>query len=488
MLKKIHQLYSVYILLSFLGTHLYAQSPAPKAEFAQILFNQRDYLRAIIYLENKASLSANETTLLAESLYASGRLKEALSYFEKLLGSEQRPAKQREIEQRIFVIYVKMNDFGKVKTSFEAYRDKYNEASPLMNYAMGKMLFDRGNYEASQNILKLIPKKNEFFMRARYLIAVSRIDNLSLKESIELYKEIEKAPIISVEDYSVQQMAILSQARLYSDGKREDLAADVYERADVSGPMGERASAELIKTLLTRADMAQNGEGKFEKLSLSQRIDIEQQAISRAARALERYRKVAEVTVEKPELYAMMALLYAKSKRYDEARISYATFIGHYRTLYEQLLKEDQNTLLWPYFKINSTASSPIKGVPLSLFQSSPEFGEALYLKKHIEDNAAVLERISELDKKRAASLRIEHQNNVRIYEEFVLSAQKAIKKSLASLINDKVLADAEFKRAELALAEMQDLQKQIDVTRQFQSKTITQFERELPELEGGPL
>lgn len=491
MLEKIHQLHGVHaalvaLLLGFFSSVGFAQGQS--ASFPELLFKEREYLRAIIYLEKQANLSASDTNLLAESLYAVGRLKEAREYFLKLLSTSQDQVERQRLEQRIFSIYIRLNDFDAAKKSFAAYQNNYQIIPPMMQYAMGKMFFDYQYYVAAKDIFNLIPKNNEFFIRARYLLASISIDRNSLKSSIALYKEIEEAPTVSVEDYTIKQMAIMAQARLYADGRRDDIAADVYEKVDVAGAMGDKATAELIKILLTRAEMARNGEGKFASLGLVQRENIEKEAVARGYRALARYRKFSSVDWQKPELAVVMAELYVKNKRYAEARLFYDSFIGHYRTLYTELQKVDQSSVVWPYFKINARENFVIEGVPSSLVQKIPELSAALALKKHIEENARIIERISELDGKRGSALKFEQQETVRAYEALIVSLQRTIKKAVATIINDRVLAEVEFKRAELALAEMEDLKKQLDANRQFQTNTVNEFDSKLPKLEGGSL
>ncbi|MGH7249963.1 MAG: tetratricopeptide repeat protein, partial [Minisyncoccia bacterium] len=66
-----------------------------------------------------------------------------------------------------------------------------------------------------------------------------------------------------------------------------------------------------------------------------------------------------------------------------------------------------------------------------------------------------------------------------------VLEKQKEIVAGAAHLI-DRALAEAEFKRAEVMLAKMQDLRKQLDFVRDFQAKNIETFENKLAELPKG--
>jgi tetratricopeptide (TPR) repeat protein len=402
------------------------------------------------------------------------------------------------ISARIFDATLRTGNLKDAISRYETYRKQYKNLPLSMHYALGKALFDAGLVGKASNLLRLIPKGNELYIRARYLMATSGIDKRSAKESIKLYKLIEDSPAVSVEDHALKQMAILAQARIYLDANRDDLAAKTYERVLLTGPVGETATIEVVRTLISRAEQALYNEGKFARLSEPRRKRVEALAIQRAMAAIDRYRKVTEIDWRKPELHTLMSFLLVKSGRYDEARLAYAELIEHYRPIYQRLMEtEAENASVWPYFKLDfedRPSKKPLMAdVPEALLKDIPELSVVVRLKHRIEESGRRLSLLLEgsaslLDNQNLELAKANHKTIVKEYESLVKSEQNNINKISAEVIN-KTLAEAEYRRAELALLEMRDLKKQLDVAREFQTKKITDFEDELPELnQGGSL
>lgn len=496
MLRYVYQwkIPKVLIFLGIAGPCAHAQALGGKNSLevqAEVLFTRANYGYVASLLENRQELKETQRFILAESLFRLGRLKEAQASYQGLLSSADEALKQK-VHARLFQIVLIEDDVKGAINLFNDYKKLYKKTPPMMNYALGKALYDKNYKDQALIVLNLVPKGNEFYIRAQYLIATLTIDKGSLKKSIELYGAIEKEKPISVEDYSIRDMAILAQARIYGDAGREDLAAAAYERVPLTGAYGDSATVELLKTLIMRGEMAFNAEGKYAKLSEATRQRITREAFGRASRAVERYRKNSKIDWQKPELHALMALLYVKSQRYDEGRVAYKELIEHYRPIYENLVETKDNETPWPIFALNfEQPGVPMKslfsGVPDRLLKPIDEIQNLLSLKSSIEEKRRHLNKLlasgfdnSELEKAKNNQLIIEKK-----YENLVKARQKNINLLVAQGINE-VIAQAEFRRAELAQSEMRDLKIQLEANRNFQTKKNNDFDKDLLELDKG--
>lgn len=462
---------------------------------AEVLFRKADYGHVALLLKNRQGLKDLELFILGESLFRLGRFNEAQARYQELLPSANAELKQKLLA-RIYEITLTKGDLKGAITQFNEYKNLYKKTPPNMSYSLGKALYDADYKHQAINVLSVIPKGNEFYIRAQYLIATLTIDIGPLKKSLELYGALEKEAPISVEDYPIRDMAILAQARIYGDAQREDLAAAAYERVPLNGAYGEIATIELLKTLIMRGEMALNKEGKYAKLSEATRQRVTREAFGRALKAVERYRKVSEIDWQKPELHALMSLLYTKSQRYDEGRVAYQKLIEHYRPIYQNLLATKDEAQPWPIFTLNfEHPAMPVKslfgGVPDDLLKPIAEIHKLLSLKSTIEEKRGHLNKLlaqrefnsfdnSELDRAKNNQEAIE-----RGYENLVKNHQKNINLLVAQAINE-VLAEAEYRRAELALSEMRDLKIQFEANRDFQTKKNNDFDKDLLELDKG--
>lgn len=456
--------------------------------YAQFLAEKEQFLSALNVL-NEAKISSNDAHLLkANILYRLSRFDEALPLYQSVLDEISDAEQKRNITIRIFDIYLLRHDLRKSIDLFESYEKNYKNVPAKMCYSLGKELFNAGYNNKASNILSVIPKGDEFYNRARYIMAVINIDKRPLKNSVKLFNDIEKLTPVSVEDHSVQSMAILAQARLYVDAAREDIAAKVYQRVPLFGPLGEKATVELVTILTMRAEMAANKEGKFAKASDGARERIEKTAVADALSAIERFRAAHMIDWKTPELLGATAFLYAKSFRYDEARKAYGLLLDHYRPLYDSIIAGKGPS--WGVLELNGQ-SHEVPEVAEEFVRNIPELAQLLEAKRVIKERDQTLDELKESYGEKhplieAAFLR---QNKLKVtYAKLQLLVEQKVNAVVAERIN-KTLAFAEYQRAEIARLEMNSLDKQRAANSNFQTEKSREFERELTQIdEGGSL
>ncbi len=483
----------IALLVVSLSAPLLSESVANEAH-ARVMFRRANFLGAVLALGNEPA-TVEGRWILAESLFRLHRYDEAKARFEQVLTESKDSIEQRKLYIRLFDCALRSGNLPQAIASYEVFKKRYQKAPAIMSYGLGKALFDADYDKRALSLLRSVPKDNEFFMRSRYLLAVMDLDTRPAKASLKLFSQIEKMIPLSVEDYSVRELAILAQARLYVDADREELAQAAYERVLLNGPYGETATIELTRVFIAKAESAAYKEGSFAKVSAYSRELSERSAINKALQVIERYRAVKEIDWNQPELHTLMAFLLVKSGRYQEARLAYAELIDHYRPIYQQLLggAGNQANKIWPCFALDFSEDYLVDGVPVELFKNIVNFGEVIKLKERLQDSGR---RLKELELKarqwklsesmtRLAIVRASHQEQVKAYEDMIIFSQEKIRSRAAEVIN-QTMAEAEYKRAELALLEMQDLKKQLDAAQNFQTKKIENFEETLKENDKG--
>lgn len=468
----------------------------PNEAQARIFFRQGDYEATLLLIGSQVQ-SQSLRWLAAESLFRLHRYDKARALYEKIEENDSDELERKKALIRIFESYLLSGDLKAALGSYKDFEKKYLSTSERMKYGLGKYLFDAGRYQEALPLFEAIPANSEFAMRARYLVATMGLDTRSDVDSIKLFADVAAMIPISVEDYGVKQMAILAEARLLADSKHYALAQAAYERVSLASPFAQIATAELIRFMMARAESASLGEGDFKDASLESRNHIEQNALSVALGAMERYRKSHEVGVKDPELMTLMASLLVRTRRYDEARIAFSELIDHYRPIEKKLrASAAHEKKLWPSFALNenrkpgSIDKDPlIQGVPAALLQGIPDVKKLLVLKDRIEENGRKLLRLNEeselAGRKNGPLLQAEAQQKgiIDAYKRVALAEQKELALKGADRI-DKMLAEAEYKRAELILLQMRDMKKQDDVVREFQSKAIKQYEKDLEKMD----
>lgn len=465
---------------------------------ARTFFRRHDYRTALLMLDG--AINDTETRFIAgESHFRLGHLDAAKRYFKQIADETKDPIERRKALIRLFDIDVREHNIQDAIDRYVAFAKEYKKPTAQMRYSLGKALYDTGYFERSEKMLRAIPKGNEFFLRARYIVATMNLEKKKPEEMAKFFGQIEAEKPVSTEDYVVHELAILAQGRIFAQAGKEDLADKAYARVKLAGEYGEVATRESVRMQLTRATEARLGQGRFKKSSTARRKVFEAQAIQAALKSITRYRKASEIDWRKPELLTLMARLYVESKRYDDARLAYQELIGHYRPLYDDFKNEAADEKVWAYFSLDFAREqhkakkfTMLPGVPDVLVRGLPDVEEILSLRDRIEANQQKLSEQWELssvlggseraaiDDARATQLAL-----VIAYNEMVIKKQRKIKKAVADILN-RSLAEAEFKRAELVVLELQDLKKQQDAVHSYQSEKLDAFSDELKKLEEG--
>lgn len=475
-------------------------SISPELVHARVAFRLRNYHGALRYLIG-APWAIDSQWIKAESLFRLKKFGDAQKAFEEMLGADSDPLEVRKITLRIFDCELLAGDMQAAINRYLAYKKQYTNAPAKMTYGLGKALLDVGYSSKAMSILRAVPKGSEYFMRARYLVATLGLDSRTAKASLKFFRAIENQEIISVEDHAVKQMSILAQARIYAAHGRDFLAEKIYARVALDGDYGEKATAETVRIMLARAKDAQHQEGRFKKASVLSRDIAYDRAIGSAYDALQRFRKVREISFSKPELLALMAHVMVESKRYDEARVAYGELIDHYRPLQKSLADGSIYTNeIWPYFAIDYLRAPSRKsylpmigGIPDSLVNNLADLDTILALRDRIEESGR---KLRDLDgeirrrgtKSNSKALSIARANQQKIqsaYQKMVIKKQKEFRSTMASRLNT-MLAEAEYKRGDLALREIQGLKKQMGAARDFQANAIRSFEDKLKKIDEG--
>ncbi len=483
--------------------------PAPKVEAAPVLlearlghartfFRKHDYRTALLMLGDKIE-SLDALFIAAESNFRLDQFTAAARYFERIVETTKDPIELRKALIRLFDIDIRNKDVQSAVNRYVAYGKKYKNPPAIMRYSLGKVLFDEGSaadnaeraeefFKRAATILRGIPKGNEFYMRARYIIAAMELGKKKPAQSVKEFGLIEKLKPVSAEDYSVRELAILAQARILAEAKREDLADQAYARVSLAGEFGETATIEAIRTMLARANEAQLGLGRFAKATPFKKQTVQSDALQKALDSVMRYRKVHEIDWHKPELLTLMSWLYVQTKRYADGRLAYDKLIGHYRPIYDELSKEATDNQVWPFFALDFERDllaprniAMIEGVPAVLMKNVPAIDEIKAMRNKIEADEKKLRNLESRAQEVASGLpqlqrdRAQQTAIVDAYNAMVQKKQLRIRKEIANNIN-QCLAEADFDRAALVVHEMRDLKKQQNVVHDFQTKKIEEF------------
>lgn len=445
------------------------QELSPVAE-ARSYFRHHDYEKAL------SLVSDDEASILiaAESAFRLGQYEKAKGYFEKLLANNFGP--KRKIDIRLFEIALALGDVARAEAIYESFPKQNRPAK--MSYGLGKAFFDGKEYEKARAVLSAIDKDSEFYLRARYILASLDVGVKKPQELVKLFKQIEDEKMVSVEDHGVHDLAILAQGRILVDAKREDLADAVYQRI-TSGPYFAKATEELVTALLNRANRAKYSLGSFKNASEFARSEEIKKDNAQALLALERYQKTSPIDWQTPNLLALQAELLGKNKRYDEAQVAYGKLFDHYNLVKEQL----KDTKLWDMFDVDK------KTAELALIPKEflPKSEEILQLKDQLQKAQEDLLELREakMDEALLAEAQTLHDDLKDQYLEIASIKQKEMSEQILASIN-KQLAEPEFKRAELVLAQMNDMKKQLDAVQDYQTNKIDNFERQRAIGKGG--
>lgn len=485
--------FCVIICVFFTSFLLGANSSEP-LEHAQILFLRNDY-QAVLALLGEDIKDQDGRFLAAESLFRLKRYKEAQNIFKKMLDSEQDTAKRKKIYMRIFECNLFGGDINELLASYNDYKKKFQITPPFMSYALAKTLYDAKKENEAKEFFKLVGPNNPWTMRALYMISAIELSSRSNKELIKSFFQIEGMTPLCVEDFSVRQMAILAQARLYSDENQYDQAKKAYERVLLESSFGKEATAEFIRLMLFRAEHAELGTGEFKNASKDVRSMAREKSLIEAEHAFMRFSRVEEIGYKDPELFILMGRVLLKRGRLSDARMVFNELINHYRPIEKSLRKG--SALIWPSLMLDAHKESTAPNAPLiagirdQYLMPLPGLNELLSFKSKILENEQKLQlliyenQLSKIKNKYLEKAKVNQQALKKAYEEYALEKQKEFQKIIADRIN-KLLAEPEFLRAEIPLIFLRTQRKKENIIRDFQTESIQQFEQRIKKIDQG--
>lgn len=467
----------------------------PHEALARAFFRKNKF-HATLSALGEHPLSEDGHFMKGESFFRLSKWAEAKPHFAHLHKEGSNLTARRKAALRLFDIEILQGNLEATIAAYVAFQKEFKTPSARMRYGLGKALYDAEYHEKAKTVLSGIKKDNEYFARARYIIATIGLDKKEYKKTARIFNQIEKLKPVSVEDYAVQQMAILAQGRLLVELGREDLAEKAYARVSKQRPYGDKALSEFIHAMVNRATKARLGEDKYKKTSLSRREVIVRQSLESAVRAAENYQKLSPVDWHNPSLSVQIASLMVEVGRYEDARLMLDELVGHFRSLETKLVQAEQNNSLWNSLKLDFEQSrgeqALMWGIPDNWLKDLTSLKELLSARDKIELSHKVLEEQLEAAKSmKIASLDIfekARRTQEALEDAYVRTAikkQDKINKNIALIIN-KNMADAEYLRARLVERQMADIKKQIGAVQSFQDEKIELFEGMLKKIDEG--
>lgn len=463
----------------------------PQIAKARTHFRRNEFRLALDALQNK--YDDDEARLIAaESLYRLGQCRDAEPLYEQFARSGADAVVKRKAAIRLFDIEICEGDTSAAINRYVKFVKVFKNPSAQMRYALGLAMVASKYDDRAQKILSLIPEGSEYYLRARYIMYTLMLEKDGLQASLKNFSELEAVEPISVEDYVVHELVILAQGRIYNDLEREDLAAKAYERVSLTKSLGETATIEIIRSQLQRRQKARAGIGKYQKIPPAAREKIANEAVTVALAAISRFRKQHEITWQRSELLTLTAQVYVEVKRYEEARVMYEELINHCRPIYLALMADAPNEDIWPYFALdtNKERGAIVRGLPDQWIKDLPEIAEIDEFRNHYLENEIKLRELEE-NAGRSAKIpeliaaRQRQADMAAAYKTMVIKNQPALRSAIAAIINDR-LAEADFKRPELVVLEMKDLEKQEAVVHEFQNEKLNLLEQDLRKLDQG--
>lgn len=472
----------MWLLCVFMGMSFGAKS-SNETTLARMFFNKKDYYASIALLEQQKH-DIDNLWLLAESYFHLKQWVKAKPYYEEILLMLKNKQDKKKASLRIFDILLNQHDIEGCIAYYVSLKKDYGNLSGRVHYGLGKSLYDAQYLDHAQKILGNIKKGDDFYARARYILASIDLDHIDKKNSIKAFNAIEKLPIIATEDFAVKEMAILAQARLLADIDNLNLAKKAYQRVSRE-PFLDIAIEELMRLFLAKAKQVAYGLGQFAKIPKKYQNQVKNEFLYNALDIVQSYRKKREITAIKPELETIMAELMIETARYDDARLILGELSSHYLAMKKELLSED----VWPIFSLNHDYHDYL-GINIlmknhKLFNNIKKW--SVDIKKSRNDLDDLVDKSSLLypNNPNLISAKLKQRNLEESYRQLVLSEQKNLLKDISKQIAGKI-AYADYLRALLVKYEMDDHNKQIDSVIQFQSKNIETFEQMLKKIEKG--
>jgi hypothetical protein len=462
---------------------------------ARIYFRQHHYRKALAFLQELPS--NKEKWIAAESYFRLDEYVKAKELFGEIYRSSNEQNDRKIILMRLFECSLALKDVKSARQIYNNYRVEFKQIPVKMRYAMAKNLLEINSKQAI-NILKQIPVNTDFSIRAKYILATISVKDFSkkpLKTILKPFEEIEKMPVVSIEDTIVKNKATLAKARIYAHRAMYEEALAAYE---IAGFYEEEVAFEAITALLKKADDAAGALGPYKKVDEKTRIFVESQTLSKALDIIQKYKNKKEIDWLTPRLFTVMAHLYARSARYDEGRQVYDVLISHYKAVKLELVylaKKSENLL--PFFDLSNFNSDIffVEGLPSYLLANKDDIEQLLNLKNRLLKSREDIEKISKnvvqnsVNYESLQAIMITQKQNEEDYRKAAMNLQIESLNNTAKDVNE-FLAQAEYQRAELAYLETQNLKKQLDTVWQYQTDSQDNFNKNIQELDknGGSL
>jgi hypothetical protein len=453
---------------------------------ARMFFDKKNYSATLLLLANEKP-TLDSLWLMAESYFRLKQWSDAKPLFEKIISTVKNKKEKQKAAVRIFDILLNQHDLDNSISYYVLLKKDYGNLNGRINYAMGKALYDAQYIDHAKKILSNIKKGDDFYARARYILASMELGHKDKKASIKDYNLIEKLKVVDTVDLAVKEMAILAQARLWADMGNLELARKAYERVSRE-PFVDVAVDELIRALLAKAEEAKYGLGEFAKMPARFRNQVENDILAKALDVVEAYRKKREITAKKTELETLMAQLMVETGRYDDARVLLAELSQYYTAMKEELTSRSS---IWPMFSLDADKHSKNYLIIDELLEYNKDAKRIKEMRDQITESRKLLNELA------SKTQFILPQNSVLInakskqayleqsYNQMVINEQEELAKILLKQMAERI-AKADFWRAYLVQREMDDNKKQIDAVVGFQEEANNNFEQQFQNIDKG--
>jgi len=307
-----------------------------KVSEGQILLELKDYERASILLFDAVETSGFERSAvyddavnaLAESLYGSGNLVGARTYFRLLVERGARMYAQHAIV-RLIEIAGRLNDYNSIDVYYDAYL-KMSGASvrPEIAYVRGKQLVRAGRYDDAIAVLGTVPRSNAAGLKAAYLQAVALLGKggpEATARAAELFRSVGDSQPRNTEEKEVQELAWLAQGRLYYELGDLSKSSDAYQNIPRDSVHFPDMLFEVTWTFIKRGQMLQD------------KPDQAKAEFQKAVQALDILLIAAPGSRLGPDINLLRGNLYLRLGEHDKATAAFEGVISDYRPTMEQL-------------------------------------------------------------------------------------------------------------------------------------------------------
>jgi hypothetical protein len=409
----------IFSLLFFFALPSFTQSKV--LDHTRIIYGNAHYAETLQILKGHESIEA--LWLKAESLFRLGKFKEALIIYDILIKKDKKQAQKSYL--RILESHIQLANITDLSKLYENYKNTYKYIPDNINYALGKLFFDRGYEKKAHEILSIINNKSIFGMRALYILG-------ALTNEAQHFELIAQSAPQCVEDYTIKAMALMALARLKAFERDYEEARVAYERVPLESAYGAQAAAELIELMIFWAESLE-----------PQYPFLAQKALRYAEEALGRYRTFKEPDVSDNALYLQMGRLLAKTKRYDDGRALFTRLENYYNNINNNLVNN---------FEV-------LKNIKEEIFK--------------------LQEKTRKLDKLLDTNLYKKITENEKIvrayYDELLLLMQPRMERVIKDL-----LARMSYERAELLRLQLEDINTKMQAVGRFKSEKIMNFEKNI--------